>query len=166
MSSDSNPEAGFAKPSAEHAWLMSHVGTWKVHCEFYMDPSQPPMVVEATDTCEAHGPFFTVSRFEAEMFGMPFVGLAQMGYDPVREEYVSTWIDNVNPFMYQFAGRMDAAGEVLELRGRAPDPHSRTVTDWRTTERHLDDGSRVFEMFMTIPGGPEVQLFTHRYVRA
>ena len=44
------------------------------------------MKVQATDTVEAHGRFFTVSRFQADMMGMPFEGISTVGYDPVRGE--------------------------------------------------------------------------------
>ena len=61
-------------PTDEHRLLLEHVGTWKVACTYYMDPSQPPMEVEAKETVEAVGGFWTVSKFESEFMGMPFVG--------------------------------------------------------------------------------------------
>lgn len=164
--SDAPPEANFPKPTPQHEWLMTRVGRWNVDCKFYMGPSQPPMEMKGTDVCEAHGPFFTIGRFEGDMFGMPFSGVTTMGYDPVAEQFVSTWIDTMNPWLYHFTGKLDAAGKVLEMKARAPEPHSRQLADWRTTEEQQADGSRVFEMFMTVPGGPEMKLFTHHYVKA
>lgn len=164
--SEPNSDCPPAQPVPQHEWLMGHVGTWNVHCKFYMDPSQPPMEVRAKDTCVAHGRFFTVGRFEADMFGTPFSGIATVGYDPAQEVFVSTWIDTMSPHLFHFTGQLDAAGKVLEMTGRAPEPQSGQMTDWRTTEAHLDDGSRVMEMFMTVPGGPEIKLFTHHYVKA
>ncbi len=165
--SDENPGEFMPQPTDEHRWIQEHVGTWKVDCKFFMDPSQPPMQVEATETVEAFGPFYIVSRFDCEMFGAPFQGMTQMGYDVANGCYVSTWIDSVNSFLYHFTGHRSEDGKTLEFEGRAPDPMSKQMTDWRTTEVHADDGSRTFEMFMTHPGsGQEIQLLTHVYRRA
>lgn len=156
----------FAKPTAEHEWLMTHLGRWIVDCEFFMAPDQPPMKVEATDTVEAHGQFFTIAKFEANMMGMPFSGICTLGFDPVTAQFQSTWVDTMNPFLYQFTGKLDAKKKVLTMNGKAPDPNSKKLTTWRTTEEHVDANSRKFEMFMTVPDGPEIKLFTHLYRRA
>jgi len=153
------------QPTAEHERLAEHVGVWNVHCQFYMDPSQPPMEVQARETVEMHGAFWAVSLFEAEMFGAPFKGRATLGYDPEAQEYVSTWIDTMSPHLFKFTGNFDASGKVLEMSGEGFDCMTQTMTTFRTTEEHRDDGSRVFEMFMKMPDGAEWKLFTHVYTR-
>ncbi|MEZ5966866.1 MAG: DUF1579 domain-containing protein [Planctomycetota bacterium] len=155
----------FAKPTAEHEWIMSHLGRWIVDCSFYMDPAQPPMKVEATDTVEAHGQFFTIAKFQANMMGTPFAGVATLGYDPTTKQFQSTWIDTMSPFLFFFTGALDASKKVLTMKGRAPDPMTKQLTDWRTVEEHLDANSRKFEMFVSM-GGHEVKLFTQIYRRA
>lgn len=162
----SNEHEGFAQPTAEHEWLMTHVGRWTVDCSFYMDPSQPPMQVEGTEAVEQHGPFFIVSRFDAQMMGMPFAGLATMGFDPVTKKFQSTWIDTFSPFLFYFTGNLDATRKLLTMKGQAPEPHSKQMADWRTTEQHVDADTRKFEMFLTVPGQAEMKLFTHVYRRA
>ena len=155
-----------SQPTAQHAWIMQNVGTWTAHCKFFVGPDQPPMELVGEEKVEAHGAFFTVGRFAAEMMGMPFVGLATIGYDTYQEHFVSTWIDSMSPHLFHFTGQLDAAGEVLELTARAPAPMTGQMTDWRSREAHLADGSRRFELFVTMPGGGEMRLFEHRYVRA
>ena len=39
------------------------------------------------------------------------------------------------------------------------------MTDWLTREKHVDANTRKFEMFVTMPGGPEVQLLSYVYRR-
>jgi hypothetical protein len=162
----SNEHEGFVKPTAEHEWLMTHLGRWIVDCSFYMDPSQPPMKVEGAELVEAHGQFFTVSTFTAQMMGMPFSGRATMGFDPVTKKFQSTWIDTFSPFLFHFTGTMDAAKKKLTMTGKAPAPQTQQMADWRTTEEHVDANTRKFEMFVTVPGQPEFKLFTHMYRRA
>lgn len=158
---------GFAKPTEEHAWLARNVGRWTVDCSFFMDPSAPPLRVQATDTVEAHGPFFTVARFEADMMGMPFAGLATTSYSPVLGRFRSTWADTLSPHLFFFEGQRDPETGILEMTAEAPEPNTQRMTTWRTTEQHQPDGSRVFEMFLTLPDtGTEFKLFTQVYRRA
>ena len=69
------------QPTAEHKLLQDLVGNWKVACKFYMDPSQPPMETNATEKVDLIGDFWTVSRFETQMMGAPFVGCGIGGAD-------------------------------------------------------------------------------------
>jgi hypothetical protein len=154
------------QPGPEHKRLGEHVGTWNVDCSFYMDPAQPPMKVKARETVEMFGPFYTVSLFEADMFGSPYKGRATLGYDPAVGKYVSTWIDTMSPAIFAFSGKFDAAGNVLEQRGEGIDCMTQGPAEYRTTETHGKDGSRVFEMFMRPEGGEETKVFTHVYTRA
>lgn len=162
---DHDPQEG-PQPTKQHEWLRSHVGKWNVDCAFYIDPSQPPMKVEATDVVEAHGPFFIVAKFSADMFGAPFHGIATTGYDPANEQFHSTWIDTMTPYLYVFTGQLDPSGKLLEFQGRAPDPMTQEMTDWRWVEEHIDKNTRKFEMFMATADGQELKLFTHLYKRA
>lgn len=154
------------QPTAAHKRLEEHAGRWKVAAKFYMDPSQPPMEIEATETIEMFGGFWTVSTFEADMFGAPFRGKATLGYDPIAEEYVSTWIDTMSPNFFKFTGNFDASGKVLEMSGEAYSMMTNELTRYRTTEEHKGPDERVLEMFVTAPDGSELKMFTHVYTRA
>lgn len=165
MSDQSAPPA-MPQPTAEHERLAEHVGVWDVECEFFMGPEQPPMRVQARETVEMLGGFWTLGRFESEMFGAPYQGRATVGYDPTQGKYVSTWVDTMTPMLYSFSGEFDAAGKLLEMRGEGPDCQSGGMASYRTTEEHVSPDERVFEMFMTPAGGPEMKLFRHRYSRA
>ena len=154
------------QPTAEHERLADHAGTWTVDCEFYMDPSQPPMQVQGKDVAQMFGPFWLQSNFECEMFGAPFRGNCLMGFDPDKQEYVSTWVDTMSPAFFLLKGRYDASGKVLEMTGRGMDCMTKAETDYRTREEVVGKDERVFEMFMKTADGSEVKMFTHHYRRA
>ena len=153
------------QPTEEHQRLQESCGRWNVHCTFYMDGSQPPMEVEATETVEPLGGFWTHSLFECDMFGAPFQGRATIGYEPGAGEYVSSWFDTMTPAMFQFRGHFDAAGKVLEMTGEGYDCTTGSIARYRTTEERCDDGTRRFEMFLTREDGVETKLFTYLYTR-
>lgn len=157
-------EMPMPQPTAEHNALREQAGTWNCHSTFFMDPSQPPMEVEAKETVEMFGNFWTKSTYEADMFGMPFKGVATLGYDPNKKEYVSTWIDTMSPTFFQFTGNFK--GDTLEMRGRAFDCNMQTEANYRTTEKHESPNKRIFEMFVEMPDGNEMKMFTHVYTRA
>jgi hypothetical protein len=154
------------QPTAEHEKLAEHVGVWNVDCTFYMDPSQPPLKSQATDTVEMFGPFWTQGNFRSDFFGVPYQGLATLGYDPGTGRYVSTWIDSMKPQMLYLTGGFDASGAVLEMTGESFDACTKQLTKYRTREEHRGRDERVFEMFMTLPDGNEVRMFTLAYTRA
>ncbi|MEM7308763.1 MAG: DUF1579 domain-containing protein [Planctomycetota bacterium] len=159
-------EMEFPQPTAEHNQLREHAGVWKVHSTFYMDPdpSTPPMEVEAKETIEMFGSFWTHSVYESDFMGQPFQGRATLGYDPEQKEYVSTWIDTMSPTYFQFRGNFE--GDTLVMKGRAFDCMSKMEANYRTTELHKSPDERVFEMFMEMPDGNEFKMMTHVYTRA
>ncbi len=165
MNEQSAPPAP-PQPTAEHRRLAEHAGQWNVECDFYMDPSQPPMRVPAREKVELFGGFWTVSQFECDMFGAPYKGRASLGYDPLQGKYVSTWIDTMSPAIFLFTGSFDASGKVLEMTGEGPDCTEPGLAKYRTREEHVSRDERVFEMFVTLPTGAEVQMFRHHYRRA
>ena len=154
----------FPQPTPEHAKLMENAGDWNVESTFYMDPSQPPMKVDAKETIEAFGPFWTSGVYSADMFGHPFQGRSTLGYDPNQKCYVSTWIDTMSSTFFKFTGNFK--GDTLEMTGTGWDCQMNCEAQYRTTEEHKSPDERVFEMFVTMPDGNEMKMMTHVYRRA
>ena len=154
------------QPTAEHQALAKNVGRWKVQCKFFMDPSQPPMECEATETVEAVGPFWTLSKFEMDMGGMPFVGRATLGYEPHGERWVSTWADCMSPHLFYFTGCYDEASKTLTMTGDGWNCQLNAICPHRIVERGLGEDERTFEMYVTLPEAGEVKLIEHHYTRA
>ena len=160
MSDDCPP---MPQPTDEHRELAEMVGTWKVACTYFMDPSQPPMECSATETCEMTGPFWLTTRFDSVFGGMPFVGRCTVGYLPQKQKWISTWVDSMSPWLFHFEGeRKDG---VLHMQGEGPSPMTGEMTTFRTEERALDDGNRSFDMFVALPGGQEARMFHYVYSR-
>lgn len=158
-------EMEFPQPTAEHNRVCERAGDWKVRSKFYMDPdpATPPMEVEARETIENFGRFWTRSVYESDFMGQPFRGQSTLGYDPEKKEYVSTWIDTMSPTFFNFRGNFE--GDTLVMKGRAYDCMSKMEANYRTTEVHKSPDERVFEMFMELPDGNEFKMMTHVYTR-
>ncbi len=152
------------QPTAEHQQLKDHAGTWKVACKFYMEPGQPPMETAATETIEMVGEFWTLSKYQADMMGMPFVGRATLGFEPHAGRFVSTWIDSMTPALFTFTG--EQKGDTIVMEGEGWSCMTNAVLKHRTTEKHVSKNERIFEMFATMPDGKEIKLMTNHYRRA
>jgi len=152
------------QPTAEHHHLAESAGKWKVACKFYMDPSQPPMETDATETVEMVGPFWTISKYESSMMGMPFVGRCTVGFEAHTGKYVSTWVDSFSSALFHFTGTRQ--GDTITMTGDAYSCMANAVLRHRTTEKYLGKNERLFEMFCTMPDGKEVKMMTSHYRRA
>jgi hypothetical protein len=153
------------QPVREHEMLKEHVGTWRVECTYFMDPSQPPMQVTATETIEMLGPFWTRSLFRADLGGFMIEGSATVGYDPEKGKWVSTWIDNGMPHLFYFEGDLDEEAGALEMTGKGPSPIDGNPTTYRTVETVVGPNERTVDMYYTLPTGDELQMFAYRYTR-
>jgi hypothetical protein len=154
------------KPGPEHAKLKAVAGTWDVECTYFMAPDQPPMQTKARETVTMLGEFWSIGRFESNMMGMPFIGVATVGYDPARGKWVASWVDTFTPNFFAFEGDYDAAGRVLEMSGPGGDMMGGGMINYRTTEEMLDADTRKFEMFRETPGGGWAKIFSYVYRRA
>lgn len=152
------------QPTAEHKLLREHAGTWKVACKLYMEPGKPPMETEAKETVEMVGEFWTVSKYESNMMGAPFVGRATMGFEPHNGKFASTWVDSFSPALFLFHGTQ--RGDTIELTGDGWSCMTNSVLKHRTTEKRISKDERIFEMFCTLPDGKEIKLMTNHYRRA
>jgi hypothetical protein len=152
------------QPTAEHKLLAEHAGTWKVRCKFYMEPGQPPLETDAREVVEMVGPFWTVSRFETDFMGAPFVGRATVGYEPHAKRWISTWVDAMSPALFVLSGTQK--GDTLTMTGEAWSQMTNSVLKHRTTEKRISKDEFVFEMFATMPDGNEIKMMTNHYRRA
>lgn len=152
------------QPTAAHKLLQSYTGNWKVACKFYMDPSQPPMETQAKEVVESVGEFWTVSKYETDFGGMPFVGRCTLGYEPHSGEYVCTWVDSMNPVLCVMRGHEKAG--TLTLEGEFFSCMTNSVLRHRSVTKFLGKNEHVFEMFAFMPDGTEVKMMTSHYRRA
>lgn len=145
------------KPTKEHQMLKSRIGTWDaaVSC---------PMMGNSTgtETNEAFGDFWIVSRFTGEMMGMPFKGMSLVGYDPIEQKYVSTWCDTMSPALMVMKGTME--GRKLTSTGKGPDMMG-NVVEWTNVLELKDADHASFTMYETAKGADSPETMHIEYTR-
>lgn len=158
--------AKWANPAEAHKTLQKLVGTWDAGMKMWMDPAAPPAEYKgaAVYTSELGGRWIR-ERFTGEFMGMPFEGWGMFGYDNFRQEYVSTWIDNMSTSMMVARGQWD--GNQLVQSGRMDEPLTGEKDKlFRQVHRWIDDDHFVFEMYDNIPGKGEVKVMEIAHSRA
>lgn len=143
----------FPQPTEEHAQMAREAGTWDAEVTMWMAPGAPPTKSTGTETNEMFGDFFLVSRFEMEFAGQPFKGIAQMTYEPESKQYVSSWIDTMNPMLMVSRGDYDPETHTLTL---IAGEHTCCMTGKRKRVKmittYTDDDHKLFEIHEQVAG--------------
>lgn len=159
--------AKYSTPSEHHKDFEKYVGTWSATMKMWMAPSAPP--VEAPGSAEYTlllGGRWLMQNFKGTMMGMPFEGLGLSGYDNFREEYVSTWMDNVSTAGIKITGKRNPETGELTMTGPMDEPMTgeRDKT-FKAVEKWLGPDSFVFAAYDNIPGTGEVKVMEIIYTR-
>ncbi|MEM9373707.1 MAG: DUF1579 family protein [Planctomycetota bacterium] len=145
MSPEEEMEAYMASimPGDHHAELAKAAGTWDAVTSFMMEPGAPPVAGVGTMECEmVLGGRYLQGRFHMDdMMGVPFDGLSFAGYDNIREEYVTTWMDTFGTGIMYMTGHMHENGK-MEMVGASAMPsgdrHMKIVSEWDGDDQFTD----------------------------
>ncbi len=109
------------EPQKEHQWLERLVGEWRYESEAPMEPGKPPTKHTGTESVRSLGGVWVLCEGRGEM---PGGGTATMimtlGYDPVRQRYVGTFIGSMMTHLWLYDGQMGPTGKVLTLDAEGP----------------------------------------------
>ncbi|MFB3853724.1 MAG: DUF1579 domain-containing protein [Vicinamibacterales bacterium] len=109
-------------PGPNHEMLTSLAGEWTFKNKMWMKPSEP--ATESTGTVnysELLGGRFLQGNYRGDMMGMPFEGIAVMGYDNINKKFQASWIDNFGTAIMYMAGEYDPAAKAIVYRGEVDD---------------------------------------------
>ncbi|MEQ8767446.1 MAG: DUF1579 domain-containing protein [Planctomycetota bacterium] len=145
-----------AMPSAssEHELLMESVGTWDAAMKMWMGPGEP-MSAQGTEVNRAVGPFHVVSDFKADMMGMDFDGHGISSWDPTKKKFITIWVDSTEPTPGILEGTHDEKTKTMTFKGEMMMMGERMKVRQVITMK--DAEHRTFDMFITPPGGEEMQ---------
>ena len=150
------------EPQAEHKWLQRLVGEWTFEGDATMGPDQPPSKFAGTESVRSIGGLWTLGEGIGKMpDGSPTVTFMTLGYDPVKKQFIGTFIGSMMTHMWPYNGTLDAAGKVLTLDSEGPDFSGGSAMakyqdiiefisdDHRTLKSRLQDSAGNWNEFMT-----------------
>ncbi len=157
----------YSTPGPEHAVLKAFEGEWAVTLRSWMKPGDKPQSSTGTSTIQwALDGRFLKQKFKSDWMGHPFEGIGFVGYDKLKKEYTSVWLDNMATGMYQSSGQYDAKTRTLKDTGTASCPmtgeKNRVFHDeWKV----INKDNTVFSMYGQDPSGKEFKMMEIRYKR-
>lgn len=158
--------AKMSEVRAEHKQLEYFVGKWNEKISMWMEPGKPAQesVGTATQTSMFGGRFVEM-KHEGTWQGQPHIGHGLTGFDNLRGEFVSQWIDNMSTGIWLSYGSYDAATKTYTFKGEMDDfMKAGAKVPVRDVVRIVDDKNYVFEWYET-RDGKEAKTMQIEYTR-
>lgn len=155
-----------ATPGEEHARLDALVGEWTTTGKFWMGPGKEPEVSKGTGSSKwIMGKRFIKEDFTGKWMGQPFTGMGILGYDKVKKEYTSTWIDTMGTGVMSSSGHYDSGKNHLVMDTVFACPMSDGEKKGKAVTRIISKDEHVFEMYDIAPDGTELKMMEIVYKR-
>lgn len=112
----------YTKPGEGHKIFKPLEGKWKHTMKWWAKPGDKAEEHTGTNTNKLIlGGRFLQSEAKGKAMGQPFNGLGITGYDTLKEQYQSVWLDNMGTAMVLSTGTYDAATKTLKEEGSFSD---------------------------------------------
>lgn len=145
----------YAVPGPEHEHLKKLVGDWNITSQFFMAPDTPPTEGTGTATFEMILDGRWVKQtVQADFMGQTMHGIGYTGYDRFKQQYISTWMDNMSTSMMVSHGECE--GDVCTFHCEMDDfMTGRSNVEVKQVARWIDDDTHTFAMYEIHPDGTE-----------
>ncbi|MBC7950013.1 MAG: DUF1579 domain-containing protein [Chitinophagaceae bacterium] len=143
----------FMTPGEPHAMMAKSNGTWNGEMTMWMEEGGAPQksMVKSVNTMILGGRY-QQSKHTGSFEGMPFEGVATMGYDNAKKMYVSSWVDNMGTGIMNLSGTWDDASKTVTLTGTQTNPATGKDCDIKETFKIVDENTQIMEMW-----GPDMK---------
>ena len=154
-------------PGENHKALEPFVGKWKSTVKFWMSADGQPEVSEgSSETHWIMGGRFIQQDFKGTSMGQPFEGMGIVGYDNIRAEYTSLWLDNMATGIMIGSGQYDAATKSLSENATMSCPMTgEKARKMRSVCKVVDADHVTHEMYMNDKDGKEFKAMEITYER-
>lgn len=166
-----NPEfmAAWAEsftPGEPHQEFAQMAGNWNVETKTAMAPEGELMPGTATAKSRTIlGGRWLMEEFTSDFMGQKFEGVLLLGYDNLKQEYVSIWLDSMSTWPSIARGQRNAEGE-MEQCGTMFDVISPNGRPYKHISRQVSENQMHARMVDTLPDGREWTVMEMAYTRA
>ncbi len=149
-----------------HKMLAKTAGTWTAETTMWMADGAPPQKSTGSSVTETiYGGLYQKTTHKGDMMGMPFEGQSIAGYDNMKKEYFSTWIDNMGSGIMVATGQYDSVANKLTLSATTKCMNGQDAT-MREVFTIVDDNTHIMEMYGPDPKtGKEYKTMEIKYIR-
>lgn len=154
-------------PGPSHEVLNAFEGKWKVTSRSWMKPGDKPEISSGTSSLSwmLDGRFLQ-QKYKGEWAGEKFNGMGFVGYDNLKKEYVTLWMDNMSTGVFQAKGKYNPATKTINDSGTFSCPMTGEKEKWFRSEwKVVDKNQHVYMMYMKDPNGKEFKSMELTYNR-
>lgn len=153
-------------PTPEHLWLKQLAGEWETSMEAKMDPNQPAMKCQGSESARLLGGFWLLVEGKTEMPGMGLMTtMLTIGYDPQTKKYIGSWIDSMSSHLWKYEGSVDATGKILTIETEGPCPFRPGTAKFKDVMEIKSKDHRVLTSSVLGDDGKWQQMVTADYRR-
>ena len=157
--------AKFGQPGEHHTQMNACVGTWKTVMKMFGMNGNLLCTTEGT----AERKWILAGRFIQEDYRdtNSFAGIFTIGFDNMREKYVSTWCDNMSTAMMVMEGTCDAATKTVTLySAESKCPMTGKQVKCKSVMKVVDENTEFMEMFgVDCASGKQFKMMDVTYTR-
>ena len=155
-----------ATPGEAHKVLEHFIGDWDYTVKWWNAPGTEPEISTGDNESKwIMGGRFIESEAEGTSMGQKFEGMGIIGYDNVKKEYTSVWVDSMSPGMMTATGSYDAEKNQLIETGSYTDPMTGQEKSFRGVTTIIDKDNHTFEFYTEGPDGKEFRQMEITYKR-
>ena len=155
-----------AAPGESHKLLDVFVGQWK-HTVTWMSPEAKPEKSQGTTANRwIMGNRFLYQDVKGQSMGKPFEGIGIIGYDNVRGEYTSMWLDNMGTGIMTATSQFNSAKKTLKETGSFSCPMTGEKNKtFRAEWKIINTNHYAYEMYTKDKDGKEFKSLEITYER-
>jgi hypothetical protein len=151
------------EPTDMHKWLAEGAGKWKCKGTVMMGPGQEmPMSGVQTNTMQEGGLWQIIDYKDDSGH---FFGHGIAGYDVVKKQFVSVWVDNMGAELAPATGVLSEDKKTLTMRFQITDPHSGQKVDVTETMTRKDKDTVTFQVMHARPDTKSMKVLDLTYTR-
>jgi hypothetical protein len=153
----------------QHKILAKGEGVWDAEVTLTIpgpDGKTTSSTTKGVETNRMMGRKWLISDFKGDMFGTPFEGHGQNGYDAKKGKYVATWVDTTSKRIDALEGTYDEKTKTLTLNMETEHPIEGTPMKLRLETQYKDDNTRIFTQYVQTQGQKDfVKLMEIKYTK-
>jgi hypothetical protein len=154
-------------PGENHKLLDNMVGRFDVKVTTWMQPGGAPMVSTGkADNAWVLGNRYVEQKFNGDFMGMPYSGLGYVGYDNVKKQFWSTWVDNMSTGIMVATGATADSGRSWKFAATMSDPMTGKDGPVEQKVTVADHDHHSMEMWTPGPDGKMFKMMEIAYTRS
>lgn len=154
-------------PGRQHRLLQPLAGEWDLQAAWQHRDSTSGIYRASSKRKWIMGHRFLLEEVRDDKIGAPFNGVGILGYDNLKRQFASFWIDEMSTSMVFCAGQEESDGRSISLTGTYDDPLTgERNRRFKNVITIADNNQHVFEMFEIAPDGDCLKMYDIVYTRS